>query len=120
LYTSESEYEPLSELELLCYGLRFIVSVVVQALRKYKDASAQLTKQAMTISDQSIQISRLESLNRVLKESVTELTRKLDAEKRNTLQITDLETKGELDSLEQLRLEVILLLQANLHAFYLM
>jgi myosin-18 len=86
-------------------------------MKKYKAAVEQLSVDQTTITDQCIQISELESATSNLKETIAELTAKLETlegdqatiqiQKRFHLKIRELETRLELETTTKTRLEVI-------------
>jgi len=85
-------------------------------MKKYKAAVEQLSVDQTTITDQCIQISELESATSNLKETIAELTAKLETlegdqatiqiQKRFHLKIRELETRLELETTTKGRLEV--------------
>lgn len=85
-------------------------------MKKYKAAVEQLSVDQTTITDQCIQISELEAATSSLKETIAELTTKLETleddhasqqiQKRFQLKVRELETRLELESTTRGRLEV--------------
>lgn len=85
-------------------------------MKKYKAAVEQLSVDQNTIMEQSIQISELESATSNLRETIAELTAKLETlegdqasqqiQKRFQMKIREVETRLELESTTKSRLEV--------------
>jgi myosin-18 len=85
-------------------------------MKKYKAAVEQLSVDQTTITDQCIQISELEAATSSLKETIAELTAKLETlegdnasqqiQKRFQLKVREVETRLELETTTRTRLEV--------------
>lgn len=85
-------------------------------MKKYKAAVEQLSLDQTTITDQCIQISELEAASSSLKETIAELTAKLETlevdnasqqvQKRFQLKVREVETRLELETTTRTRLEV--------------
>lgn len=85
-------------------------------MKKYKAAVEQLSVDQNTIMEQSIQISELEAATSNLRETIAELTAKLETlegdqmsqqiQKRFQMKVREVETRLELETTTKSRLEV--------------
>lgn len=88
----------------------------IQVMKKYKASVEQLSVDQNTIMEQSIQISELESATSNLRETIAELTAKLETlegdqasqqiQKRFQMKVREVETRLELETTTKTRLEV--------------